>query len=199
MTRQPPSIRLATSADCDAVSAMLARAFANDPAISYIFPDPYVRAARLPGLFRLLFDSDSVDGMCLMVEGAQAATLWRSPNSIVASRMEMAGILWPMLRTFGSGLGRGLRVANAIEAHYPDRQFWYLHIAGVEPVRQGLGLGSALIREGLARRASEGLPAYLETATESNVVLYQSLGFQVTSEWHVPKGGPKFWSMLRPA
>ena len=89
-------------------------------------------------------------------------------------------------------------LGDAVEAHFPSDPFWYLHIAGVDPARQGRGLGGASIRAGLARCDADGVPAYLETATESNVGLYARLGFELTGEWSVPKGGPRFWSMMRP-
>ncbi|MFZ1742287.1 MAG: GNAT family N-acetyltransferase, partial [Pontixanthobacter sp.] len=73
---------------------------------------------------------------------------------------------------------------------------YYLKYAAVSPVRQGKGLGGAMIREGLARARAAGVDTILETATPSNVGLYQSLGFETVEEWDVPKaGGPHFWNM----
>lgn len=65
------TIRDAGSGDRAAVAAMLGRAFADDPAMSYIFPDAEERAKRLPRLFALLFDSDAV-GMRLVSEGRRS-------------------------------------------------------------------------------------------------------------------------------
>ena len=191
-------IREALPGDRAAVIAMLGHAFADDPAMSYIFPDPRERAKRLPRLFGLLFDEDA-SGLRLVTGDAYAATLWRRPGRAAVSNVSMIRVLIPLLAAFGTALGRGMRVGETIEAHFPSQPFWYLHIAGVDPAQQGKGLGSASIREGLARATGNGVPAYLETATERNVGLYQSLGFEVTGEYRVAKGGPKFWSMLRPA
>jgi len=55
------------------------------------------------------------------------------------------------------------------------------------------------VRSGLERIAASGLPAYLETPLERNIGFYQGLGFEVTADWVVPKGGPRFWSMWRAA
>ena len=191
-------IREAIRADRDVVAAMLARAFADDPATSYIFPDRTDRVKRLPRMFRLIFDED-VDGMPLITGSGEAATLWRKPGQAEIGKLEMLRQILPLIGAFGSALVRAMRVGDAIDAHHPPGPYWYLHIAGVDPAHQGKGLGSASIRQGLARAREDGLPAFLETATPSNVGLYQSLGFEVIDDWHVPKGGPKFWSMLNPA
>lgn len=189
-------IREAAAADRPAIAAMLARAFADDPAMTYIFPDPRDRAKRLPRLFAILFDVDA-GGMRLITGDVEAATLWQRPGASRATRMDMVRRVIPLVGALGFVLPRALRVGDALEAHAPTGRHWYLHIAGVDPAHQGKGLGGASIREGLARATADGVPTYLETATERNVGLYRSLGFEVTSEWSVPKGGPKFWSMLR--
>lgn len=191
------TIREARAGDRAAVAKMLGRAFADDPAMSYIFPDAAQRAKRLPRLFALLFDSDAV-GMRLVAQDADAGTFWRPPGRAHVPMTAMLAQAIPLLATLGTALPRALRLSHAIEAHFPAEPFWYLHIAGVDPARQGQGLGGASIRAGLARCDADGVPAYLETATESNVGLYARLGFALTGEWSVPKGGPCFWSMIRP-
>lgn len=176
---------------------MLGRAFADDPAMSYIFPDAADRAKRLPRLFALLFDSDAV-GMRLVSKAADAGTFWRPPGQAHVPIMAYARRLIPVIHALGGSLPRAMRLGDAIDAHFPIQPFWYLHIAGVDPVRQGHGLGGASIRAGLARCDADGVPAYLETATESNVRLYARLGFGLVEEWSVPNNGPRFWSMIRP-
>lgn len=176
---------------------MLARAFADDPAMAYIYPDPTVRAKRLPKLFALLFEEDA-DGMRLVTGDVDAATLWQRPGTAPPSIWRMLRRAPALIGALGAAIPRALRVADAIDVHSPPRRHWYLHIAGVDPAVQGRGLGSSAIRAGLARAAADGAPAYLETATERNVALYRSLGFAVTGEWQVSNGGPRFWSMLRP-
>ncbi len=191
------AVRVAGNADRDRIGAMLARAFADDPAMRFIFPDPADRATRLPRLFALLFDSDASSGTRLVTEGGGAATLWRAPGQTSVRPVEMLLHAWPMWRAFGGAIGRALSVSAAIAAHFPAGDFWYLHIAGCDPAAQGGGLGGAAVRSGLERVAASGVPAYLETATEKNLDFYRSLGFAVTGEWIVPGGGPRFWSMLR--
>lgn len=164
--------------------------------MAFIFPDPVDRARRLPRLFALLFASDARAGMRLVTTGGEAATLWRAPGHVHTTRLELLRRVIPLLRALGPALGRAMRVGDAIDAHMPSGDFWYLHIAGCDPAQQGMGFGRAAVRAGL-RRAAGRLPAYLETATERNLGFYAGLGFRVTGEWAVPGGGPRFWSMLR--
>ncbi|MBR0551965.1 GNAT family N-acetyltransferase [Sphingomonadaceae bacterium LXI357] len=175
---------------------MLARAFADDPAFKYIFPNAADRAKRLPRLFSLMIEDDAGAGLQLVTPGIEAATLWRGPGHAATGTFALLRQAIPLLHALGFATARALRVANAIEAHFPGQPFWYLHIAGCAPEKQGRGFGGAVIRAGLERAAGR-LPAYLETATESNLGLYQRFGFAVTDEWRVGTDGPRFWSMLR--
>ena len=186
----------AREADRDAAVATLARAFADDPALSWIFPDAEDRLRRLPRLFRLIFDEDA-DGMRLLGADGAAVTLWRAPGHPAVGTWPMLRSAIPMIHALGFSTRRALAVAAATEAHHPARRFWYLHFAAVDPAHQGKGLGTGMIRAGLKRVAGSALPAYLETATERNLSIYQALGFEVIDEWRVPHGGPLFWSMLR--
>jgi ribosomal protein S18 acetylase RimI-like enzyme len=190
------SVRTAAARDRETVAQLLARAFAADPAMSYIWPDSAARARGLPKLFRLLFDSDAQAGMRLVTSGGEAATLWRGPGQVRTSTGDLLRRLIPLLTTFGPALARAMRLSGAIDRHMPSGDFWYLHVAGCDTSHQGRGLGRAVVQAGLDRAAGR-TRCYLETATERNLGFYQALGFQVTAEWRVPDGGPTFWSMLR--
>ncbi|MEH3036941.1 MAG: GNAT family N-acetyltransferase [Sphingomonas adhaesiva] len=189
-------VRDAGIQDRAGVAAMLGRAFAGDPAMSYIFPDPVERARRLPRLFALLFDGDA-DGMRLVAGPADAATLWRAPARAATPLGAMVAQAPALIGALGTAIPRALRISGAIGAHFPVEPFWYLHVAGVDPTQQGRGLGGRVIRAGLARNDASGHPTYLETATESNLGLYGALGFKLIGDWEVPRGGPRFWSMQR--
>ena len=197
---QEKSFSLAGKQDRTAVVRTLALAFQNDPALCWIMPDPERRRARLPLLFTILFNSDLPTGIILKSAGDESASLWRAPGAADTGLWELISSAVPMIRIFGSGIGRGVAISNALDKHHPKGfPFWYLHFVGVMPDFQGKGWGGSIIRDGLARTASDKLPTYLETATPENVPLYQRLGFDIIEEWDIPDGGPHFWSMLRPA
>ncbi|MBA4048565.1 MAG: GNAT family N-acetyltransferase [Sphingomonas sp.] len=174
---------------------MFARAFADEPALCWVFPNPGGRERRLRRLFAVLFDSDA-GGVRLTMPDSAAATLWRPPGHADTTLAEMLRYAPQMLAAFGGAIGRGLALSKAIDAHFPPQPFWYLHLAGCDPAQQGRGLGRAVVQAGIDRMGGSGLPFYLETATERNIGFYQSLGFRVTSEWRVGRDGPVFWSML---
>jgi RimJ/RimL family protein N-acetyltransferase len=191
-------VRDAGRADLPRLAPMLAAAFQDDPVMAYIFPDPAVRRARLPGFLSVIFKSDLPAGACFMTDNAEAATTWRAPGRGHLSFREMLQQAWPWVAAAGPALPRALIVSAASDANHPEEPHWYLHIAGCSPQAQGKGFGSAVIRAGLARSDADGVPAYLETANEANLAVYGALGFQVTHRWTV-KDGPRCWSMLRKA
>jgi ribosomal protein S18 acetylase RimI-like enzyme len=85
------------------------------------------------------------------------------------------------------------RLWDWVEARVPQEPLWYLDQLGVDPPRQGEGLGRTLVQFGLAQADRAGLPAFLETAAERNVRFYESLGFRVVETGKVPDGGPRIW------
>ena len=185
-----------------AAVATLAAAFFDDPAICYLLPDPSVRAPRLAAFMRLVYDEHLRVGLLLGTPGAEAVTLWRPPGSVHLHQPIWHPDALRYVPIFRSRLLRAIAIDDAIRAHLPSDEGWfYLKYAAVRPDCQGKGLGGLAIRAGLAEAAARAVPAVLETATPSNLGLYQNLGYGVQSEWQVPKGGPRFWSMrnLAPA
>lgn len=187
----------ATAAQHQAVIATLSDAFMTDPALSYMVPEEAVRAKVLPKLFALLVPDDAKSGTIMRSGDDEAAALWRGPGKAKDAGGTSLALVWNMLRIFGLATLRASTVANALAAHLPDGRYHYLHFVGVRSAHQGKGWGGAIIREGLARADSDGLPTWLETATPENVPLYQRLGFVTQVEWDIAKGGPHFWGMMR--
>jgi ribosomal protein S18 acetylase RimI-like enzyme len=174
----------------------LARAFQHEPGWSYVIPDAQQRAQRLAGAFHLILRDDHRKGAVFGTPGMEAVTLWRSPGQARDSLWDSARQIVPFTQQLRWSIIRGLEVANLIEKHLPQEPCWYLHYAGCDPDFQGQGFGGTAIHAGLDRADHDGLPAYLETADEANIALYQNFGFEVQHSWHVPEG-PQFWGMMR--
>ena len=112
--------------------------------------------------------------------------------------MLRSGLIAAPLRLGPAALGRLTAFATAsrdLRAGVVQGPFWYVGGIGVEPERQGEGIGTALMDE---LGALAGDPLCLETASERNVAWYERLGFAVIAEGRVPDG-PTIWSMKRPS
>ena len=181
-------------AACQTLSA----AFAHDPAMSWMFPDPVVRARRLPELIDWMFTDHLLHGMVLGTPGCEAVTLWRLPGAVHHHPPLTPAAVIRFIGILGTALLRAERLDRWIGLHLPKgEQQFYLRMAGVRPDMQGKGLGGDVIRAGLAHSDAAGLPATLETATQSNVGLYRALGFEMLESWTVGQRGPQFWTMVR--
>lgn len=86
---------------------------------------------------------------------------------------------------------------NKIHNARVPKPHWYLFGFGVDPELQNRGVGSAIIREGLALADRESKPCYFETGEPRNLALYKRFGFAVLEEVDLGKGGPPAWAMLR--
>jgi len=84
-----------------------------------------------------------------------------------------------------------------VEAHQPDEPIHYLSHIAVAPERQGEGLGSALMRDGLMVADRGGVPTWLETSRAANASYYEGFGFRTVADEDAPGGGPHIWFMRR--
>lgn len=177
--------------------ATLAAAFHEDPAMVHMLPDPASRARRLSGLIGWMVDQHLEIGLVLGTPEVDAVTLWRPPGTVHFHEPLWHPGTLRFVPIFGRHLLRALRTDDGISQHLPTGEGWmYLKMAGVHPEHQGKGLGGRMIRSGLAEAARLGVPSVLETATPSNVGLYQRLGYEIIGEWDVAGGGPHFWTMI---
>jgi predicted N-acetyltransferase YhbS len=86
-------------------------------------------------------------------------------------------------------------MAAATKVH-PSEPHWYLAVRGVDPGRQGVGVGGTLLRAGLARCDRERLPVYLDTGKPENLEYYVRFGFTVSADIFIV-GGPTAWLLRR--
>jgi ribosomal protein S18 acetylase RimI-like enzyme len=197
--RPLPLIRAATLADQPAIVSVLADAFHDDPALTWIYRDSDQRAARLQRFFALIARADARLPLAHVASDGDGrilgAALWRPPGAWALPAISLVANLPRLVGAFGTALPRTLGLMGAMDHQHDRRPHWYLQFIGVARDGQGRGIGGALLKAGLARAA--GQPCYLETATPSNVGLYQAHGFGVRNQWQ-HGDAPPFWSMWRP-
>ena len=180
----------------DRAAEALTLAFHHDPAMVHMLPDEASRSARLRRLMGWMVDQQLRIGLVLGTPDVTGVTLWRPPGMVHFHEPLWHPDTLLHIAIFRRHLPRALRTDEGITSHLPGGEDWlYLKMAAVHPDHQGKGLGGQMIRFGLAEAARLGVRSVLETATPSNVGLYQRLGYEIASEWDVPKGGPHFWTM----
>ena len=149
-------------------------------------------------MYRLLFVADHVGyGEAYTVDGYAGVALWTPPGEGKLSPMETLRLLPTVARTFGRWTPRALRGLSYQESKYPERPHYHLVFIGVEPQRQGQGIGSQLMRPVLRRFDREGMPVYLEASTLRSRALYLRHGFEDLDVMRFPGGGPPMWRMWR--
>jgi GNAT superfamily N-acetyltransferase len=187
------------------VGEVLGRAFFDDPLMTYWLPDPDKRARALPWFMttaaKFAFKNGEVETTAGAVEGG---ALWLLPGKtrVPPLQMMLAGMWQAPFRLGVGNLGRFSKSLDHMEKIHDQQapeDHWYLMVLGVDPPRQGQGIGSAIMQPALAKADAAHLPAYLETQKEINVPLYQRHGFEIVVETDMPGGGPHIWCMKRPA
>ena len=193
-------MRKATAADVPAAARSLARAFQDDPAMSWAIPSAARRTrygeryfAKLISRFYLPKDEVYVAGDGL------AAALWSPPGPWRISTVQSLPLFPTMVKACRANLPRTMRMLALMEKHHGthDEPHFYLPFVGVDPSAQGRGLGTALLTTVLDRCDEERIPAYLEASSPGNQALYFRHGFTVIDELTWPGGGPPFWPMWR--
>lgn len=187
-------VRKATESDVGPLSKTLARAFEDDPVMTFLYPGLH-RMERFFGGFELKLHLPN--GGVYATDDHSGAAIWAPPGKWRTSFRDVIGVTPGLLRVTGTRLVRALRTMTAVEGKHPKEPLhWYLAVLGTEPSMQGKGVGSALLQPVLERCDTEGTPAYLESSKESNIPFYRRHGFEVTEEIQLPNG-PKVWGMWR--
>ncbi len=187
-------IEAAAVVDAPLIGRVLARAFGDDPMMRWFFPEDGSRETSMAAYFETIFTRQYLhNGVCERTDGAVA--FWVPPERARAvPDAETIGRLRDILGDRAGLFGEAVETAAR---HAPREPHWALALIGADPAVRGRGQGGALLRAGLARADSAGLPTYLESSKESNIPVYEHFGFVVREELELPGGGPTLWSMWR--
>ncbi len=189
------AVRAARREDEAAVINVILLAFATDPLARWVAPDPVKYLGVMPA-FMLAFGGNGFAHNSVDIVGdGLGAAMWLPPGIEPDSeRMEavMAGNVQE------SVLPDLARVSEEMEKSHPDEPHWYLPLIGVDPVLQGRGIGSVLMRHALERADADGVPAYLESSNPRNIPLYEQHGFEVIRTIQVGSAPPVVPMMRRP-
>jgi GNAT superfamily N-acetyltransferase len=190
--------RPADTSDITPIGGALARAFHDDPVMTWLFGER--EAARRRRLARFMTAEarrhHRHGSLVLTADGHRGAAFWNPPDRWRTTWPELLRQSPMMLRALGVRIPRALRGLGLIERTHPREPHWYLAMLGTDPPHQGKGVGAALMAPVTDRCDAEGLGAYLESSKEANLAYYERFGFRVTGRIDLP-GGPPLWPMWR--
>lgn len=169
-----------------AATLTLAEAFATDPLLEILAPDPPRRVKLGPPMMSVLLAYGLRYGHVWTNDDTSAVAIWLPPESgpMTMPRMLRAG-MWRAPFMLGlDGLGRMSKAMSATEGFHKlvEGPHWYLMTVGTRTARQGQGLGSKLVEMGTSRADDAGVPCYLETGTDSNIAFYRKRGFEIVGQ-----------------
>jgi GNAT superfamily N-acetyltransferase len=186
-------VRPAGPDDAHVLAQPLARAFYDDPVTVWANPVERSRLHRTARFFLGRMKTLLPHELSFATEAGDGAAIWSPPD---AWEMGLREFLYDLPAFLSPRTPLVLRGMHGVEKRHPKEPHYYLSILGVDPSRQGEGVGTALLQPMLRRCDEEGVGAYLETGTERNVRFYSRQGFRVTEEVPLPKG-PSMWLMWR--
>jgi GNAT superfamily N-acetyltransferase len=191
--------RVATERDVPAVVACLASAFYDDPVWGHwTSPEQASRHERLHALMHAWTAAAVRHGWVWMTDNAEAVAVWTPPGKPEMTEHEQARLTTRMSELMADRADQLADLFDQFEVHHPKELHYYLGLWGTHRDHAGRGIGTALIRDNLARIDTAGMPAYLESTNPANLSRYEALGFKRTGEFG-PVNGPVITTMWRKA
>lgn len=184
----------ATADRLPVLAEVFSRAFLEDPMIRWPLDPALDPATAIRTTFAAIYREVVGSGVVWEAGDGDGFAVWIPPGT-AEDMFESDHAVRDELATVTDDGGRRYDVLwSWIEERVPT-DVYYLDVLGVDPARQGAGVGSALIRSGLDRARADGADAFLETAVEANVGYYERFGFRLMDEGEPAEGGPHLWFM----
>ena len=188
-------IRTATAADEERAIAVLTLAFSSDPANRWAWPDPRQYLASFPAFVRAFAGRAFEQGTAYCIDGYAGAALWLPPGVDPDEDALVAMLQNTVAKEDREDL---FAVLEQMGDYHPGEPHWYLPLIGVDPMYQGKGYGSELLRHVLTDCDRDGTPAYLESSNAANIPLYERHGFEVLGTIQVGASPPIFPMLRQP-
>jgi GNAT superfamily N-acetyltransferase len=157
----------------------LVLAFAADPVERWMYPDPQQYLTSFPPFLAAFGGRAFAAGTAWSADELGAVALWLPPGTDADGDAIVAGLAESIAP---SQHEETFAVLGQMDEAHPRFPHWYLPWLGVDPARQGQGLGGKLLAHGLQQVDEDHLPAYLETPNPRTIPLYERHGFEVTGQ-----------------
>jgi GNAT superfamily N-acetyltransferase len=189
-----PIIKTAATASDEASTIdVLVRAFSEDPVAQWIWPDSQQYQMYFPSFVRVFGGKAFTYGSAYYVDGYAAAALWLPPD-VLPNEDTLISIFQ---RTVSKQTQKDVfAVFDQMGRYHPSKPHWYLPLMGVDPLKQGKGLGSELMQYTLVQCDQDNKPAYLESSNPRNIPFYERYGFELLGTIQIGTS-PHIFPMLR--
>jgi GNAT superfamily N-acetyltransferase len=172
-------IRAIEHENADRAIAVQTLAFSSDPVMRWLFPEAETYLRVFPHFARCFGGGAFEHGTGYAPDDFAGAAFWLPVGQQVDPE--------PLLKIAEEDVRESIRgdvlsIFEQMEHHHIDEPHWYLAIIGVDPARQGRGLGASMLAHTLRICDEGGYPAYLESSNPANITLYQRHGFEISGE-----------------
>lgn len=160
------------------VTAILSKSFADNKSVNYIVKQDEKKAIRLKCLMEYSFDVCHLFGEVFLTEDRNGCALITYPERKKTTLKSILLDIRLIARTTGlANVKKAMQREAAIKKIHPKGLLYYLWFIGVEPSKQGKGIGSSLLTEVVAEGLKQERTICLETSTEKNIPWYKQHGF----------------------
>lgn len=171
---------------------VLAAAFADDPLMTYFWPESARRRNALPGFWESRIASRRKNGLVDLAHDAAGdlacVALWEPANVVSPTAKPLT-----LLRALGLGTARALSAGRRMEHARPATPHLYLAAIGTLPGVRDRGLATALLERRLSVAEQD---CFLISNTSGTVPFYRRFGFEPQGELPID-GGPVVYPMIR--
>lgn len=182
---------------------LLARVFQYAPDMIYLLgDDSRAFQKRTLRFYQAIIRTGLLYGETHTTSNMDGLAVWIKPENVsfTPGILLRTGLMVSILALGPGPMARFLKSANYLEKLQKkviSEPHWTLVQLGVEPDRQGKGIGGNLIQPVLTQADVGNLPCYAESADERNLNFYQKHGFKVREQGRVPGNGPQVWILIR--
>ena len=173
----------ATRNDKPHIVQILTLAFDNNRSVNYIIPQDNRRQERIKNLMDYSFETCYRFGRVYLSDDREAVALILYPEKVKTTPGTIFLDAQLILRAIGlSHLKKAMTREKKIKALQPGGSLYYLWFIGVNPSKQGKGVGRIMLNELVADAEREKRLLCLETSTPENVPWYIKSGFTVYNQ-----------------
>ncbi len=191
---------VASAADVDRVTEIIALAFATDPVWGVALARPDGGMNHCAAFWRPYVEGAMLHSSVYLADDASAIAIWVLPGCDEMTKAQEAQVLAVVEGSLPAASTPAMlelwdRFAVARPQEPPHA---YLSILATHQESRGRGVGQQLLRENLHAFDAQGLPAYLESTNPANNHRYERAGFSAIGSFDSTFDAAPITTMWRP-